>query len=64
MNLTFKILATVLLFVFTAVLFPTLQDACRVATGELSGLIINFPIILLVIEAILPIYFVYEDRKT
>lgn len=62
MNIAGVLLSSVL-FIFTAFLFPTLNDACAAATGDIAALIQSFPIILLVIESILPVYFALGGKK-
>jgi len=57
-----KVLVAGLMLVFTAFLFPTLQTACRVATGDLAVLIQNFPVILLLSEVSALIYLTVEDK--
>lgn len=57
-----KVLFVALMLVFTGFLFPTLQDTCRVATGDIALLIQNFPVILLLSEVTALLYVAVEDK--
>ena len=50
-------------FVFAAFLFPTLNNACMEATGDLASLIKAFPYIFLIVTIVFPIYFTLKGRK-
>lgn len=50
-------------FVFVAFLFPTLNNACMEATGDLAPLIKAFPFVFLIVAATFPIYFAIKKSR-
>ena len=60
-----KFLVSLLVFVFAAFLFPTLQTECsNAATTDLAQVINLFPTIFIVIIAIFPVYYGLSGGKS
>lgn len=62
---TTKFLVTFLLFIFTALIFPTLEEAARntTVTDATKPLIQNFPLVFIVIMACFPAYYLLKETK-
>ena len=61
-----KVYFSVMIFVLVALCFPVMQDAAINANLTNTGLdlvLVNFPVILLVILAVFPIFFYFKEKN-
>ena len=60
-----KFLVTTLLFIFTVLIFPILEEAARntTVTDATLPFIQNFPIVFIVIMACFPAYYLLKEAK-
>jgi hypothetical protein len=58
-----KFLVSLIVFVFSIFLFPTLNETATAYTGELSLIVHVFPMMFIVVSAVFPIFFLMAKEK-
>jgi hypothetical protein len=58
-----KFLVSLVLFVFSIFLFPTLNETASGYVGELSVVVHVFPMMFIVVSAVFPIFFLMAKEK-
>jgi uncharacterized membrane protein len=58
-----KILVSILVFLFSVFLFPTLNDAAAAYTGDLATVVHAFPLLFILLVAVFPIFFLLKEEK-
>jgi hypothetical protein len=58
-----KFLVSALVFVFSVFLFPTLNEAASAYSGDLSLVVHAFPLLFIIVTAVFPIFFLFEEEK-
>jgi len=56
-------LVSILIFLFSVFLFPTLNDAAAAYTGDLATVVHAFPLLFIVLAAVFPIFFLLKEEK-